>query len=162
LDLLEPSEEFTALQKKHPNFKYIQTDVTKESSIEHAIEAIVDAEGAIHGMIANAGMTKHQPALDFSREQLDQLFNLNAGLSHGFGTFFKLKYPVIGLRSFLLCSNRRTQIHCPWNQGQYRFHSFHDLLPTESRRSFCTVWRYQSCGSQYGSYVGDGVGETWD
>jgi len=74
---LDPSEEFLALQKKHPNFKYIQTDVTNEPSIEHAIDAIVETEGAIHGMIANAGMTKHQPALDFSREQLDQLFNLN-------------------------------------------------------------------------------------
>jgi len=34
LDLMEPSEDFALLSKKHPNFKYIQTDVTKDESIE--------------------------------------------------------------------------------------------------------------------------------
>jgi NAD(P)-dependent dehydrogenase (short-subunit alcohol dehydrogenase family) len=34
-------------------------------------------------MIANAGMTKHQPALNFDRPQLEQLFNLNV-----FGAYF--------------------------------------------------------------------------
>lgn len=82
LDLMDPSEDFFALQKKHPNFKYIQTNVTVESSVESAINSIVEAEGAIHGMVCNAGMTKHQPALNFSREEVEKLFNLNV-----FGAF---------------------------------------------------------------------------
>jgi NAD(P)-dependent dehydrogenase (short-subunit alcohol dehydrogenase family) len=33
-------------------------------------------------MVANAGMTRHQPALDFTREQVEQLYKLNV-----FGAF---------------------------------------------------------------------------
>ncbi|KAL1585236.1 hypothetical protein WHR41_05892 [Cladosporium halotolerans] len=83
LDLSEPDEDFQALAKKNPNrFKYLHMDVTDEASIKQTVDAIVAAEGAIHGMIANAGMTKHQPALEFSREQVEQLFKLNV-----FGAF---------------------------------------------------------------------------
>lgn len=82
LDLMDPSEEFNLLKKKYPNLKYIQTDVTSEPSIEKAVDSIVEAEGSIEGLIANAGMTKHQPALEFSREEVEKLFNLNV-----FGAF---------------------------------------------------------------------------
>lgn len=74
---MSPGEEFLALQKKHPNFKYVQVDVTQQSSVEAALDAIVDAEGRLDGMVANAGMTKHQPALDFTTEQLEFMFKLN-------------------------------------------------------------------------------------
>jgi NAD(P)-dependent dehydrogenase (short-subunit alcohol dehydrogenase family) len=83
LDLMEPGEDFQALQKRNPNFKYIQTNVCEESSIEAALDAIIAEEGAFHGLVANAGMTKHQPALDFTRAQVEQLFGLNV-----FGAFF--------------------------------------------------------------------------
>ena len=82
LDIMEPGEEFSALQKKHPNFKYIQTDVTDEPSIEKAFDTIIAAEGSFHGLIANAGMTQHQPALKFTREDVEKLFKLNV-----FGSF---------------------------------------------------------------------------
>lgn len=36
-------------------------DVTNEESVKKAIEDIVQEEGTIHGMVVNAGMTKHQP-----------------------------------------------------------------------------------------------------
>lgn len=56
LDLMEPSEEFAALSKKNAGrFKYLQMDVTKEESVKQAVDQIVEAEGAIHGMVANAG-----------------------------------------------------------------------------------------------------------
>lgn len=56
LDLMDPSEEFEALSKKNQGrFKYVQMDVTKEESVKKAINQIVEAEGAIHGMVANAG-----------------------------------------------------------------------------------------------------------
>lgn len=82
LDVLEPGEEFFALQKRHPHFKHIHVDVTNENSIEAALDAIIAAEGSFHGLVANAGMTKHQPALEFSRAQVEQLFTLNV-----FGAF---------------------------------------------------------------------------
>ena len=43
----------------------------------NAIEKIVEETRRFEGMIANAGMTKHQPALDFSMAQVEQLFKLN-------------------------------------------------------------------------------------
>jgi NAD(P)-dependent dehydrogenase (short-subunit alcohol dehydrogenase family) len=82
MDLMDPSEDFFALQKKHPNFQYIQTDVTSDASIEAALNAIIAKSGRLDGLVANAGMTKHQPALDFSREEVLKLFNLNV-----FGAF---------------------------------------------------------------------------
>ncbi|CAI0647414.1 unnamed protein product [Colletotrichum noveboracense] len=84
LDLFEPGEEFQAVQKANPKrIQYLRCDVTSEESVTSAIDAIIAKEGAIHGLVANAGMTKHQPALDFSRAQLEQLFNLNV-----FGAYF--------------------------------------------------------------------------
>jgi NAD(P)-dependent dehydrogenase (short-subunit alcohol dehydrogenase family) len=77
LDLMEPGEEFAALQKRYPNFHFIQTDVTSEESVEKAISQVVEKSGRIDGLVANAGMTKHQPALDFDRPELEKLFNLN-------------------------------------------------------------------------------------
>lgn len=77
LDLMEPGEDFFALQKRFPNFHYIQTDVTSEDSIEKAVDQVVEETGRIDGMVANAGTTKHQPALKFDREELDKLFQLN-------------------------------------------------------------------------------------
>lgn len=85
LDLYAPGPEFAALQKKlgASRLQYIQCDVTSEESVNAAVETIITQSGAIHGMVANAGMTKHQPALNFSKPQLDDLFNLNV-----FGAYF--------------------------------------------------------------------------
>ncbi|TDZ16510.1 2-dehydro-3-deoxy-D-gluconate 5-dehydrogenase [Colletotrichum orbiculare MAFF 240422] len=84
LDLFEPGDEFRAVQQANPKrLQYVHTDVTKEDSITAAVDAIVAREGAVHGLVANAGMTRHQPALDFDRAQLEQLFNLNV-----FGAYF--------------------------------------------------------------------------
>lgn len=77
LDLMEPGEDFAGLQKKYQNFRYIQTDVTSEESIQKAVDQIVEENGRVDGLIANAGMTKHQPALQFDRPELEKLFNLN-------------------------------------------------------------------------------------
>lgn len=78
LDISSPGEDFAALAKKNPDkFRYIYVDVTNEESVTKAIQEIVDDSGRLDGMIANAGMTKHQPALDFSMEQVEKLFKLN-------------------------------------------------------------------------------------
>ena len=80
LDIQEPGEDFIALQKKHPNLRFIQVDVTIENRVCEAVDMIISEQGRIDGFVANAGMTKHQPALQFDREQLEQLFNLNVGV----------------------------------------------------------------------------------
>ena len=80
LDIQEPGEEFLTLQKKSSNLRFIQADVTVEERVRQAVNMIISEQGRIDGFVANAGMTKHQPALQFDREQLEQLFNLNVGL----------------------------------------------------------------------------------
>jgi NAD(P)-dependent dehydrogenase (short-subunit alcohol dehydrogenase family) len=84
LDLFEPGEDFQALSAANPKrVRYLHCDVTSEESVTTAVDTIVAQSGRIDGMIANAGMTKHQPALNFDRPQLEQLFNLNV-----FGAYF--------------------------------------------------------------------------
>ncbi|KAL9002438.1 MAG: hypothetical protein Q9188_004626 [Gyalolechia gomerana] len=82
LDIKEPGTDFESLYQKQKNFKFIKTDVTKKQSVDEAVEEIYRREGRLDGFVANAGMTKHQPALDFSEEQLHQIFELNV-----FGTY---------------------------------------------------------------------------
>ncbi|KAF5026965.1 hypothetical protein F66182_995 [Fusarium sp. NRRL 66182] len=78
LDVSKPGEPFEALVKRFPGRLEFQTcDVTEPDSITAAIDAIIDAQGRFDGMVANAGATKHQPALDFTREQFEGLFKLN-------------------------------------------------------------------------------------
>jgi len=81
LDLMDPGEDFAGLQKKYSNFRYIQTDVTSEESVQKAVDQIVEENGRVDGLVANAGMTKHQPALQFDRPELEKLFNLNVSIS---------------------------------------------------------------------------------
>ncbi|KAL3454908.1 hypothetical protein BJX64DRAFT_282434 [Aspergillus heterothallicus] len=78
LDISEPGEPFAELATKNPKkFSYIQTDVTSEESVTAALNRIVAEQGRFDGMIANAGATKHQPALDFTMDQVKRLFELN-------------------------------------------------------------------------------------
>jgi NAD(P)-dependent dehydrogenase (short-subunit alcohol dehydrogenase family) len=78
IDYAEPDGEFLAAQKRHPGqLKAIQADVTKEPTINAAVDAIVASEGAIHGMVVNAGRTNHKAALDFTEEEIHALFNVN-------------------------------------------------------------------------------------
>ncbi len=78
LDISSPGEAFQALAKKNPGrFEYLPVDVTEETSVAKALDAIVAAKGRFDGMVANAGATKHQPALDFTAEQVEKLFKLN-------------------------------------------------------------------------------------
>ncbi|KAK5112806.1 hypothetical protein LTR85_011140 [Meristemomyces frigidus] len=103
LDLMEPSEEFATLSKKNQGrFRYQQMDVTKEESVKKAIDDIVEAEGAIHGMVCNAGMTKHQPALDFTMEQVEQLFRLNVFGAFACATAAARKFISLGVKGSIV------------------------------------------------------------
>lgn len=78
IDIGDTGEEFAALSSKYPNQLFaVQADVTKEESIQAAVDKIVSEAGAIHGMVCNAGRTKHKPALDFTTEEIDQLWGVN-------------------------------------------------------------------------------------
>jgi NAD(P)-dependent dehydrogenase (short-subunit alcohol dehydrogenase family) len=46
--------------------------VTKEESAATAVDQIVKETGSLHGMIVNAGRTKHRPALDFTTELVEE------------------------------------------------------------------------------------------
>lgn len=45
--------------------------------MKEALEAIVAKKGRFDGMVANAGATKHQAALDFTLDQVKRLYELN-------------------------------------------------------------------------------------
>lgn len=63
LDLFEPGDEFGALREANPpRLKYLNCDVISEDSTTAAIDAIIAGKSAIHGLVANAGTTKHQPS----------------------------------------------------------------------------------------------------
>ncbi|EMR70703.1 putative 3-oxoacyl-(acyl-carrier-protein) reductase 2 protein [Eutypa lata UCREL1] len=84
IDLAEPGEEFAAASKAFPGRLGSQTaNVGDESSISAAIDKIIEESGAIHGVVANAGRTNHKAALDFTKEEVEALFNVNL-----FGAFY--------------------------------------------------------------------------
>lgn len=57
--------------------QYIRTDITDEESVSQALETIVAQSSRLDGLVANAGITAHKAALDFSRAEIDKLFNVN-------------------------------------------------------------------------------------
>ncbi|KAK6085980.1 putative short-chain dehydrogenase [Seiridium cupressi] len=78
LDISQPGDDFAALAKKNPGkLEYVQTDVTSEESVKNAIDEVAQRGGRFDGLIANAGATKHLPALDFTLEQFERLYKLN-------------------------------------------------------------------------------------
>ncbi|KAJ4333240.1 hypothetical protein N0V95_009474 [Ascochyta clinopodiicola] len=99
LDLFEPGEEFAALQKANPKrVHYLSCNVTSEESVTKAIDQIVAQTGRIDGMVANAGMTKHQSALDFDQAQLEQMFNLNVFGAYYCATAAAKKFIELGIK----------------------------------------------------------------
>ncbi|KAM3432669.1 hypothetical protein MY4824_006406 [Beauveria thailandica] len=78
LDISEPAESFADLEKRFPGkLESRHCDVTNEESVQAALNAIVAKKYRFDGMIADAGATKHQPALDFPMDQVKRLFELN-------------------------------------------------------------------------------------
>jgi NAD(P)-dependent dehydrogenase (short-subunit alcohol dehydrogenase family) len=103
LDLFEPGEEFQALSKANPKrLRYLHCDVTSEESVTKVVDEIVAQSGRIDGMIANAGMTKHQPALNFDRPQLDKLFNLNVFGAYFCATAAAKKFIELGIKGSIV------------------------------------------------------------
>jgi NAD(P)-dependent dehydrogenase (short-subunit alcohol dehydrogenase family) len=78
IDIGEPGDELAAVSLRYPDRLFsLQADVTKEESIQKAVDKVIEEAGAIHGMVCNAGRTKHKPALEFTTEEIEQLWGVN-------------------------------------------------------------------------------------
>lgn len=78
IDYAAPGDEFAAAQKKWSGkLKAIQADVTKEATMNNAVDQIIQESGALHGMVVNAGRTNHKAALEFTEEDIHALFDIN-------------------------------------------------------------------------------------
>lgn len=110
LDISEPGDEFKSLAKKFPHQKleFIQTDVTDEESVEKAINTIVEKSGRIDGLVANAGMTKHQPALDFQRPELEKMFELNVFGAYFCANIVAKKFIELGIKGSIVMTSSMT------------------------------------------------------
>ncbi|KAE8340240.1 hypothetical protein BDV24DRAFT_164690 [Aspergillus arachidicola] len=84
IDIGETGEEFLALSRRYPGRLHaLNANVTEEDTITAAVEKIIEESGALHGMVVNAGRTHHKAALDFTKEEIENLFNVNL-----FGAFY--------------------------------------------------------------------------
>ncbi|KAF5865915.1 hypothetical protein ETB97_001983 [Aspergillus alliaceus] len=78
IDIRKPGEEFAALTKRYPRkLLALSADVTEEETITAAVDKFISEAGALHGMVVNAGRTHHKAALDFTKEEVENLFNVN-------------------------------------------------------------------------------------
>ncbi|BCS20760.1 uncharacterized protein APUU_21192S [Aspergillus puulaauensis] len=84
IDIGDPGDDFASLSTRFPGKLHaIAADVTREETIIAAIDNIISEAGGLHGMVVNAGRTHHKAALDFTKEEIETLFNVNL-----FGSFF--------------------------------------------------------------------------
>lgn len=84
IDIGETGDDFAAVSKRYPGKLFAVTaNVTEEATITAAIDKIIEVAGALHGMVVNAGRTHHKAALDFTKEDIETLFNVNL-----FGAFY--------------------------------------------------------------------------
>ena len=75
-------EELAAVEKSFPGrIASVIADIRDEDQIQAAVDKIVAAEGALHGMVCNAGITNHKSALDFTKEEIERLFSINVSTS---------------------------------------------------------------------------------
>ncbi|KAL4897513.1 hypothetical protein BDV59DRAFT_45819 [Aspergillus ambiguus] len=84
IDIGETGDDFMVLSKRYPGQLFaIHANVTQEETITTAVDKIIEEAGALHGMVVNAGRTHHKAALDFTKEEIENLFNVNL-----FGSFY--------------------------------------------------------------------------
>ncbi|KAK4508446.1 hypothetical protein PRZ48_002184 [Zasmidium cellare] len=84
IDIGDPGDEFASVAAQHPGKLHsIKADVTNEANVTEAVERILKEAGGLHGMVVNAGRTKHKPALEFTTEEIEQLWSINL-----FGSFY--------------------------------------------------------------------------
>lgn len=82
LDISEPDDGFIELQQLYAangnrRLNYIKCDVTSESDVSRAVDQIVTECGRVDGLVVNAGISRHQPALDTDKAFLQTMFDIN-------------------------------------------------------------------------------------
>ncbi|KAK5151888.1 hypothetical protein LTS14_009022 [Recurvomyces mirabilis] len=93
IDIGDTTEDFVEVQKKYPGRLHaLRADVTKEESVTKAVDKILES-GGLHGMVVNAGRTKHRLALDFTTEGIEQLWSINL-----YGSFYSAR---VAARAFI-------------------------------------------------------------
>lgn len=97
--------------------------MTDEESVAAALEAIVEKKGRFDGMVANAGATKHQAALDFSLDQVKRLFELNVYGSWNCATAAARMFIKLGCKGSIVFTASMTS----YRPNRVRFPAFVSL-----------------------------------
>lgn len=109
LDITEPGEEAAALARRFPKrLEFIQADVTDEGSVENAMNKIIEKAGRIDGLVANAGMTKHQPALRFQKPEIQQLLDLNVLGPYSCANIVARRFIELGIKGSIVMTSSMT------------------------------------------------------
>lgn len=131
IDVGETGDEWEAVSKRYPGKLHaLKADVTKEETVKAAIDQIMREAGGLHGMVVNAGRTKHKAALDFTTEEIDQLWSINVSNTGKVPTA-PYTNKIAAVRFILLRTSRCTGFH---QAGRERFggvHSQHGILQAE-------------------------------
>ena len=79
--LPEPSPKFPDVQKRAKalgtELHYRQIDVRDVTGLNKVIGEIADAEGRMDGLIAAAGIQQETPALEYTQEDANRMFEIN-------------------------------------------------------------------------------------
>lgn len=132
IDLAEPGEEFQAISKRFPGRLFAVTaNVTKEASVQAAVDQILAEAGGLHGMVVNAGRTNHKSALDFTTEEIEALFAVNVVICRSALVNSADNLP----RSFLVHSTalvwrQRPLLRKESRAQSYLLHQWHRIDPT--------------------------------
>jgi NAD(P)-dependent dehydrogenase (short-subunit alcohol dehydrogenase family) len=138
----------------------LSADVRKESSITAAVDKILEESGALHGMVVNAGRTNHKSALDFSSEEIEELFAVNVsflcfllrGVSCHSTAFYMIDDDYVSVHSFSAPSTppvlqqgpssssaSRAQSSSPHQWLRTALTKSCHPLPTERRKAACGI-----------------------
>ena len=104
--------------------------MTEESTITAAIDKIIEEAGALHGMVVNAGRTHHKAALDFTKEEIENLFNVNL-----FGAFYTARAAA---RAFIKLGIKGSVVFTA-SMASYRPNKVEDLQMTIARELTLTI-----------------------
>ncbi|RAH77900.1 short chain alcohol dehydrogenase [Aspergillus japonicus CBS 114.51] len=108
LDRMAPGEETRALQQRYPNFHCLEADVTAEPSVATALDRIVAETGRLDGLVANAGLTQHQPALQFARDEVERLFGVNVYGSYSCAQLAARTFLALGIKGSIVMTASMT------------------------------------------------------
>jgi NAD(P)-dependent dehydrogenase (short-subunit alcohol dehydrogenase family) len=77
-------DDFNGVSARYPGQLFAKkADVTNEDNVTKVVDEIITEAGGIHGMVVNAGRTKHKAALDFTTEEIEQLWSINVSVVCG-------------------------------------------------------------------------------